>query len=71
MFPTGLKVDKQDVKDKQDGYKPRNDKEKEIYSTYDPEVAQGAPLCLQVIGYVGHEEETIDAMKKIVNAVTG
>lgn len=68
VFPTGLFVDKSDCKP--ETHKPRNEKEKEIYSTYDPKVAQGAPLCLQVIGYIGHEEETLDAMKKIVHAVT-
>lgn len=70
VFPTGLHVDASDSKDKQDIPTPRNPQEKEIYSTYDPDVAVGAPLCLQVVGYVGHEEETLDAMQKIVDAVT-
>jgi amidase len=60
-------VDKKDVED--GSYKTRNDKEKDTYATYDCDVAQGAPLCLQVVGYVGHEEETMDGMKKIVAAV--
>jgi amidase len=67
VFPTGLFVDKND---KKDSYQPRNDKEKEIYATYDPAVAEGAPLCLQVVGYIGLEEETLDSMKKIVDAVS-
>ncbi|TXT15067.1 uncharacterized protein COLE_01260 [Cutaneotrichosporon oleaginosum] len=67
VFPTGLFVDENDKKDTN---KPRNEKEEEIYASYDPAKAQGAPLCLQVVGYIGHEEETLDAMKTIVNAVT-
>ncbi|BEJ08344.1 hypothetical protein CcaverHIS641_0504290 [Cutaneotrichosporon cavernicola] len=67
VFPTGLFVDKNDTKD---DYKPRNEQEKEVYETYDPVKAEGAPLCLQVVGYIGHEEDTLDAMKQIVDAVT-
>lgn len=64
MFPTGLFVDP--ALDKEDpSYTPRNDKEKYVRETYDAEYSVGAPLCLQVVGYLGYEEETLDALKKI------
>ncbi|BEI81396.1 hypothetical protein CcaverHIS002_0205560 [Cutaneotrichosporon cavernicola] len=64
VFPTGMFVDP--AIDQEDaGYTPRNDKDKYVRDTYDAQVSVGAPLCLQVVGYLGYEEETLDALKKI------
>ncbi|CAK9786273.1 putative amidase [Cutaneotrichosporon oleaginosum] len=64
IFPTGLFVDP--AVDKEDPeYTPRNEKDKYVRDTYDADVSIGAPLCLQVVGYLGYEEETLDAFKKI------
>lgn len=64
VFPTGMFVDP--ALDKEDpGYTSRNEKEKYVRDTYDADVSVGAPICLQVVGYLGYEEETLDALKKI------
>ncbi|GMK54264.1 hypothetical protein CspeluHIS016_0108500 [Cutaneotrichosporon spelunceum] len=64
VFPTGLFVDP--AVDKEDaGFTPRNGKEKYVRDTYNADVSVGAPLCLQVVGYLGYEEETLDALKRI------
>lgn len=64
MFPTGLFVDP--ALDKEDSnYQSRNEKEAYVRETYDADYFVGAPLCLQVVGYLGYEEETLDALKKI------
>jgi len=65
VFPTGLFVTEQDV----ETYTPRNEQEKQVRDTYDPKVSIGAPLCLQVIGYLGYDEEAMAALKLVVEAV--
>lgn len=67
MFPTGLFCAENDKQPS--SAKPRNDVEKGIWDSYDPSVQVGAPLCLQVIGQIGHEEDTMWAMKQIVKTV--
>lgn len=67
VFPTGLFCDTSDTHDS--SIKPRNDTEKDIWDSYDPAVQAGAPLCLQVVGQMGYEEDTMWAMRQIVNAV--
>lgn len=67
MFPTGLHVDP--VLDAEGSYTPRNDDEAHVYATYDANKQVDAPIALQVIGYVGHEEETLAAMKAIAEVV--
>lgn len=56
--------------DAEDGsYAPRNDSETFVYDNYSAEVSVDAPICLQVIGFLGLEEETLSAMGTIVDVV--
>jgi amidase len=65
VFPTGLSVGAGDVHEGA----PRNEKEKEIWATYDPATAEGAPISLQLVGYVGHDEATLGALEAVVEAL--
>lgn len=67
MFPTGLFCDEGDTHDPY--YFARNDVEKTIWESYDPEVQAGAPVCLQVVGQRGYDEDTLWAMREIAAAV--
>ncbi|TXT04813.1 hypothetical protein VHUM_04081 [Vanrija humicola] len=68
VFPTGAHVDP--ATDAEDGaYSPRNDAEAYVYDCYDAAQSEAAPLCLQTVGYIGYEEETLWATKKIVEAI--
>ncbi|TXT04819.1 hypothetical protein VHUM_04087 [Vanrija humicola] len=68
VFPTGLSVDP--ALDAEDGsYTPRNDSEAFVYNNYDAKVSVEAPICLQVIGFAGLEEETLSAMGTISDVV--
>ncbi|KLT42912.1 amidase [Cutaneotrichosporon oleaginosum] len=65
VFPTGLVVESGDVHEGS----PRNDKEKEIWDTYDPATAEGAPISLQLVGYVGQDEATLAALRVVIAAM--
>ncbi|BEI86671.1 hypothetical protein CcaverHIS002_0700170 [Cutaneotrichosporon cavernicola] len=67
VFPTGLFCDDGDTHDPY--CFPRNPVEKEIWDSYDPSLQAGAPLCLQVIGQRGYDEDTLWAMREIAAAV--
>ncbi|KLT40394.1 amidase [Cutaneotrichosporon oleaginosum] len=67
VFPTGLVCDKEDTHDPY--CFPRNSVEKEIWDSYDPEAQAGAPLCLQVVGQRGYDEDTLAALQEIAAAV--
>ncbi|KAL1404964.1 hypothetical protein Q8F55_008576 [Vanrija albida] len=68
VFPTGLAVDP--ALDAEDGtYSARNESEAFVYAHYDAEVSVDAPICLQVVGYLGLEEETLSAMGTIAAVV--
>lgn len=66
IFPTGLVVDP--VLDRHEGT-PRSDKEKEIWDSFDAEVSVGAPISLQLVGYIGYEEATLAALRQVVEAL--
>ncbi|KAL1404951.1 hypothetical protein Q8F55_008563 [Vanrija albida] len=68
VFPTGAHVEPA-LDAEEQGYAPRNDAEAYVYDTYDAAVAADAPLCLQTVGYIGYEEETLWATKKIVGVI--
>lgn len=66
IFPTGLVVDP--AVDKHEGT-PRSNKEKEIWDSFDAEMSVGAPISLQLIGYIAHEEATLAALRQVVAAL--
>jgi hypothetical protein len=67
VFPTGLFCDEGDTHDPY--CFPRSRVEKEIWESYDPVVQAGAPLCLQVVGQRGYDEDTLRALQDIAAAV--
>lgn len=68
VFPTGAHVDP--AKDAEgSGYVPRNDAEGYVYDCFDAGESVDAPLCLQTVGYIGYEEETLWATKQIVEVI--
>ncbi|WOO85994.1 Putative amidase [Vanrija pseudolonga] len=68
VFPTGAHVDP--AKDAEAAaYTPRNDAEADVYDSFDAAASVDAPLCLQTVGYIGYEEETLWATKQIVEVI--
>ncbi|OCF78787.1 hypothetical protein I204_00731 [Kwoniella mangroviensis CBS 8886] len=68
IFPTGQFVDAtKDAKDT--SYTPCNESEKIIWDSYDAGQSSGAPISLQVTGYIGHDEATLVALEKIVKVI--
>ncbi|GMK54915.1 hypothetical protein CspeluHIS016_0115010 [Cutaneotrichosporon spelunceum] len=67
VFPTGLFCNADDTRDPHAF--PRNAVEKEIWESYDPAVQAGAPLCLQLIGQRGYDEDTLWALEQVAAAV--
>lgn len=67
VIPVG-KVDKSiDVADP--SYESRNEEDAENYSKYDPELMDGAPICVQIVGQKMREEELLEAMSIIDKAI--
>ncbi|WWD07194.1 hypothetical protein V865_005291 [Kwoniella europaea PYCC6329] len=68
IFPTGQFVDAtKDAKDT--SYRPSNESERVIWDSYDAEQSSGAPISLQVSGYIGHDEATLVALENIVKVI--
>ncbi|RDW87885.1 hypothetical protein BP5796_03579 [Coleophoma crateriformis] len=70
VFPAGITVDP--ALDSVDtDYKPTNEMDQVQYSKYVPEVFEGAPICLQVVGKHLCDEETVAAARLIEQIIKG
>ncbi|KAK2027471.1 amidase [Colletotrichum zoysiae] len=62
ILPSGLKVDKNiDVREK--AYKPRDEQDEYEWKAYDPDLFDGMPICLQLVGKHFHDEEVLQAAR--------
>ncbi|KAJ9144699.1 Amidase [Pleurostoma richardsiae] len=68
VFPSGLKVDKAvDVKD--EGYVPRNEEDEADWKAYDPDLFDGVPIALQLVGKRFNDEGVLEAVKLVESAL--
>lgn len=67
MFPVTTVDASKDVKDQT--YKPVNEQDRFVYELYDPDVFDGAPVGLQLIGRRLQEEKVLAALELIEKAL--
>lgn len=67
VFPVTTVDPAKDVKDS--SYKPVNEQDQFIYDMYDPQVFEGAPVGLQLIGRRLHDEKVLAALDQIERAM--
>jgi amidase len=70
IFPTGLYVDgSSNGLDKvEEGYKPRNERDRWNYELYKPERFAEAPISLQVVGRRWEDEKLVEAVEVLLEA---
>ncbi|TKW57723.1 putative amidase [Colletotrichum tanaceti] len=64
ILPSGLRVDKS-VDRLDEGYEPRNPDDEKEWRAYDPELFDGMPICLQLVGRRFQDEEVLQAAKLV------